>query len=682
MSYIHFHRLYGENIGTYAGKFALDLDSPGLNLLLGASGSGKSTMWRLLSMLLFAEIEGSNRQQARNDLFHPVRAKKAFGAVDLSVGGVRFTIARAKKHPEYGNGMLIRREGKDWTNYTDADAIERVRSLVGVTYHQFTTSIYLPQRTSHMMIRGSDTERWRFVTKLAGCAPLDAAADRVRSWNNSAEASAFYTATLEAMGDIESRLRAAGSTRVFRALRLYLQRKTTPLVRRRKEALRVLKQHEQADAVEKDRAELRARIGEKPESIWDYTPAQVKEVFDLLVDRLNNWQLRDAVLEELSLCPKARGIAAVREEFERCRRACVELNTLSRVQAEQLELIQAADEHESEGVCYVCGQTWPESERRKAILRIEATLADIELDLKRQRKQKDKLHDEGREAQRQRRLRYEIPDVKGSPRLLRRRLAVVRILLARVSRHHEKLSQYKNIMDRLRTLPEVERPDLPVDEALEIVKSTEDKLLVLRDRRNRLDELQHEQSWLATEKTRAQVSFEDASSQYRKAELHQVTEEAIRELKHRRVTAVTEALLTLASKHYPSTRAVHFEADLGPRKFGIKLRRKDRETGNEFLLPARLLSGGEEDEAAVAFTFAIQELASADVRSNLLVLDESGSHMDDRGLSLMIEKLTDLHAGKTVFVVSHRATAKEAPVWDRIFETSRKGGVSSIRQLR
>lgn len=681
MPKIEFHRLYGENIGTYADGFDLRLDLPGFNLMLGKSGAGKSTLWRLLSLLCFAEIEGSNKQRSKTDLFHPVRSKKdAFGAVDLSIDGTPYTFMHTRGHNEYGTGVHLFKEGRRHSKYTKNETIDRIQEVLRLTYQQFTTGIYLPQRSSHMMVAGTSAERWRFVTELSGCSNLDGCIIRLRELLKEHSAvQGRIEELLASKESLEERRADLGDLRTLKALQAYTERQISKAELAVEGWQGVLYSIDRADAVESDRRELQQKIGERPQDPFSWKPAHIRQAVEAITERLEEWEEYHEVSSELRGLGKTVDLEVLKTRFAEVKTRGEKLRDEIAVANKERSRLKSGHGE----VCHVCGQPWPSADRETALAELQEQVRAAQDELERLRAKGRDLKNQASRSKR----RIELEEGLAKPGtpigLLLRRLAVAELLLDRASTHHDSLRRYEQMIERLEAMPKVHRPDVPrktatrkVNKAKAKVDHWRGKMTDVRVRLSTLETVEREVAAIDRRLAKAQEKL-------RKIELLQISIEAVTELKHRKVGAVTEALAEVAASHYPSVReTVSFGVDLGPRKFDISINRAEARSGKDYSISTRQLSGGEKDKAAIAFMFAIREIAAADVNSNLLVLDEAAAHMDDSSWDLLLERLAESAKGKTVFVMSHRTAAQSAPVWDRVFEVKKSKDMSRIERVR
>jgi DNA repair exonuclease SbcCD ATPase subunit len=681
MPKLEFRRLYGENIGTYAGAFDLRLDLPGFNLILGNSGAGKSTLWRLLSLLCFSEIEGSNKQKSRTDLLHPIRSKlPSFAAVDVGVDGVAYTISHSRNHPEYGTGVHLLRDGQAHSKYHKGETIERIQEVLGITYQQFVTGIYLPQKSSHMMVSGTSADRWKFVTDLSGCADFDGAIGKLREVLKDHSAAIGAHGELEAsLASLQERRAAEGSKPDLLALAKYLRKKGSTLASKCGEMATAISQHVRADAIDSYREDLLKKIGTKPINAFDWSPDDVREVVSFLEEHLASWEEFRKTGKQLRKIGKTTPLEILRRTYDkltsRLKTLSVEVATASKTQSR----IEASGNE-----CHLCGRVWPKSERKAALMELETYLASAESEISELQKKVDSVRSEAALSKHKAQLRQDMPE---KPRIseasVRKRLAVARVLLDRTSSDHAAMERYNSFIKKLRDMPEVKRPKLKRDVAKKrLDKMTAAGRAVLESKfkvHSRLASIET----LDEEIERTKTRLEAVRMKLREIELLKISLEAVAELKQQRVGAVAEALAEVAARHYPAVReTISFGIDIGPRKFDILMNRAEANTGKSYAVSTRQLSGGEEDKAAIAFMFAIQEIAAADVNSNLLVLDEAAAHMDDSSWDLLLDRLAESAKGKAVFVMSHRTAALTAPVWDRVFQVRKTRDISVIERVR
>ena len=167
----------------------------------------------------------------------------------------------------------------------------------------------------------------------------------------------------------------------------------------------------------------------------------------------------------------------------------------------------------------------------------------------------------------------------------------------------------------------------------------------------------------------------------RRQSLLRASQLAVADLKRERVTTVAQALADTANRFVASS-SDRFVVELGKRKFDVKVCRQDEE-GKEYLLPIRLLSGGEDDQASAAFLLAVQSVASSAKRTNLLMMDEPCAHVNEDSWLSFLELISVLNDGrKTVFISTHVEAAKQSGAWDRVVKVTKRKGKSSLRILR
>ena len=686
---IAFHTLEVCNVGTYKGEHTLRLDNPGFNLILGRSGAGKSTLFRALSFLLYGVVEGSGAQRAKGDLIHAARRKGIRAAVTFSADGIEYVAEWRYKH-EGVTGRFLSKAGRPWSGYTEKDTLGRIRDVLQMTYAQFLTSVYLPQRGSSIIVSGSAAERWRYIATLSDTDSLDLLAERIK------ERLQGYTADqgkadawAEHKAELEAELEDLGDKRSLTALRKHHRRLVGVHMKRLHKVQRAISKHEAAEAVERERASLEASMvrPSKPEGLDVYIPETAKAERQRAKALLERKLKHSRALEALAkLDAPEKSADKLSEAQDRLSAKIAKVRADLHSAQEKLEGIES---QQASGVCHACDRPFDENHDAAGLAKQAAKA----------KKRINKLTAEGQALKMQSRelrsayqtaLAYEqwkarVDEIEP---VTEEEAAEAQDTLDATSQWAEvrnayraDYAAYKRTKAALDALPDVERPELGLDAAKNLAKHNKGKLEAARNAYAKVDSALDAIADLEDRIAKADEKIRQVKRRLRRAGVLEQMLEAVRDARQGRIEAVTELLTQLASKHYPDPAGATFTADMGARKFDILLHRKTSE-GKDYSLSTRQLSGGELDMATIAFMFAVQELATSRIQSNLLVLDEAAAHMDDDGWDLLLDRLRESAEGKSVFVVSHRKAAKEAQVWDHIIQVKKTKGDSTLAVRR
>lgn len=139
-----FKKVTLHNFGSWQ-HLEFDLSGQGLVLICGATGSGKSSIFRGIFWALFGETpEGHLADEV-------VRhgSKNTFVSVEFTVDGFSFKVSRYRRHEEFGNKVLIEKSGKLLTG--EDSKVAAVNALIlsvlgGVSSDLFKKTVFLVQR--------------------------------------------------------------------------------------------------------------------------------------------------------------------------------------------------------------------------------------------------------------------------------------------------------------------------------------------------------------------------------------------------------------------------------------------------------------------------------------------------------------------------------------------------------
>lgn len=686
---IEFHTLEVCNVGTYKGEHSLRLDNPGFNLILGKSGAGKSTLFRTLSFLLYGVVEGSGAQRAKGDLIHAARRSGIRAAVSFTADGIKYVAEWRYKH-EGVTGRFLTQGGLPWSGYTERDTLDRIQGVLQMTYTQFLTSVYLPQRGSSIIVSGSSADRWRYIATLSDTDSLDLLAERINerlqgyaSDQGKADAWAEHKAELQA--ELES---TGGDKRALVALKAHHRRTLALHEKRRSSMEAVVAAHKAAKAVERERAALESSMVRpaKPEGLDAYTRDSARAARSGAREVLDRKIKRAKALETLAkLEAPERESSKLSEAQDRLSAKLAKIRADLHYAKERLEGIEA---QQASGVCSACERPFENhdaeglAEQAKAAQRKINKLSEKGRKLKAQAQQLREMYQAALTYEQWKARVDDIEPVTEEQELEAQHVLEATEQWAETYRvYTTEFAAYKRTKAAIEALPDVQRPEVEEDAALYLIRYNAGKANSARNALSKIESALDSISDLEDRIAKADEKIREVQRRLRRAGVLEQMLEAVRDARQGRIEAVTKLLTQLASKHYPDANGATFTADLGSRKFDILLHRTTSE-GKAYSLSTRQLSGGELDMATIAFMFAVQELATSRIQSNLLVLDEAAAHMDDDGWDLLLDRLRVGSAGKAVFVVSHRRAANEAQVWDHIVHVKKIKGDSTLTVRR
>lgn len=150
-----------ENILTYNEVF-VDLEQVGLVSIIGENGSGKSTVWNLLDFLIYGKCAA---KFSKTDL--PKNPKKpSHLTLTLEKNSIEyvFCLKKTAKKWEYE----ISQNGVALDPHLLKDGQQRIEEVVGLSREEFFGSVFLSQRSTHVMIDGLPAERKKYISSFFG----------------------------------------------------------------------------------------------------------------------------------------------------------------------------------------------------------------------------------------------------------------------------------------------------------------------------------------------------------------------------------------------------------------------------------------------------------------------------------------------------------------------------------
>lgn len=674
---LRFTRLYGENVGTFR-KFDLPLDDQGFVLVSGQTGAGKSTLFSLIPFLLFGQTARDGK--SRTSFQHPNR-KGMLAAVEFEAHGHQWKVWQARDHKEQGTGLWISSDGGDKSPYTEADTRAKIKEVVGMEFEDFCTAIYLPQGSAHLMIDGSDADRWSYMAALSGCSVLEQAADRVKP---SADEVAKPKAQAEAWRSTLDRLREKRKALPDENELLVTLDSMAQEAESLAEAVDKIESKIAALSAKRDKAAKIEALEAEAESAPAEPPKTPPEALEARLDRLRAYQSRyTASMKALEAVEALSGA----EDFDHERKTeCIRL-----IAASEVEVSNAKSELEAlsgvGAVCGQCGQTVSvehiKSKRRslsKSIRDGEATLASLRAEVAALSKA-EKAH-----AERSRLMAKVDPEAKTDKAHL---VESVAERLREARKHQAEYDRGRSILARLEGLRAAVGDDTTATLAKRISRLTgqrDEAMQRMTDVTDRLAKVEAEvDGWRAYRADRkdAKARLSEAESSLEQNLLRLQVSAGLQELKRRRVETVAATLVEFAGQYLSGTGEDRLKVELGQRKFGIEVERSDKE-GKRYTLPAKRLSGGERDRLSAAFIFASQAVNRSRKRTNLLVLDEPMAHASENVWLEFLDRLLEQQAeagmeGQTTLVSTHMVIAQQSGLWIREWSVKKTGDVSSVK---
>lgn len=148
-----------DNFLSYE-HLVFDLNKPGLTLLVGNNGAGKSTVFDALVWCLFGfTLKGLTGDEVVN-----LKAKKdCCVSVTLEIETNVISVKRYRKHKEGKNGLFLYVNGEDITGWDIKSTQEKLESLLKLDKTLFTNSVVFAQGFSKFFASLTDKEQKELI---------------------------------------------------------------------------------------------------------------------------------------------------------------------------------------------------------------------------------------------------------------------------------------------------------------------------------------------------------------------------------------------------------------------------------------------------------------------------------------------------------------------------------------
>ncbi|RYO91757.1 hypothetical protein DL766_002397 [Monosporascus sp. MC13-8B] len=186
--------------GTLRLDFKLQFQ-PGINFIVGHNGAGKSTIIEAITWCQFGQcIRGG---LGVNDVVNDVVKKNCSVHLTFANG---YTISRYRKHKEFHNRVIIKRDGMIQTQFEGPNAKSTQASiddLLGVDFSTFVRIVVLGNESTASFLSSTPLEKRQLIETVLGLEVLDGGAEICKSMLNEVD---------KELGDIRSQVEAKTHT--------------------------------------------------------------------------------------------------------------------------------------------------------------------------------------------------------------------------------------------------------------------------------------------------------------------------------------------------------------------------------------------------------------------------------------------------------------------------------------
>lgn len=155
---VRFKKITLEGFGSYIEPFTYKLDSPGLNIITGDNGTGKSTIFNALSWCLYKKtLKGKNEIVPWEDI-QPRDFRGTLVSVSFTKGGNKYNIIRGFKYKDtyqgrkVGSGLFLVENSNIRDDLRDkADIQKEIEKILGLSYEVFLNSVLFGQNLTRVL---------------------------------------------------------------------------------------------------------------------------------------------------------------------------------------------------------------------------------------------------------------------------------------------------------------------------------------------------------------------------------------------------------------------------------------------------------------------------------------------------------------------------------------------------
>lgn len=182
----------------------------GLTFLVGENGSGKSTLVEAIVWCQFGRCLRSGL--SANDVVNDKAKQDCSVRMEFENG---YAITRFRKHKEYGNRVIVERDGKVLPEFEKADARttqSAIDELLCVNYNTFTRTVVLGNEGTTSFLSSTPVQRRDLILSVLGLEILDRCASTARRMlrelgNDMSELQSERDALTQTMEHVENHIR-------------------------------------------------------------------------------------------------------------------------------------------------------------------------------------------------------------------------------------------------------------------------------------------------------------------------------------------------------------------------------------------------------------------------------------------------------------------------------------------
>lgn len=164
---IRFKSIVVEGFRSIVDEQSFNLEQPGLNMVKGTNGKGKTTLFEALIWCLYgANLKGTVSGKVQS--WKEVRGDKYKGTgvnVRMTVGKDKYEIARFVKHKDHGDSLMVFKNGERTQELDKKDTQLFIDELLTMDFNTFMNSFMFGQRMTRL-VEASSVEKRKLFEEL------------------------------------------------------------------------------------------------------------------------------------------------------------------------------------------------------------------------------------------------------------------------------------------------------------------------------------------------------------------------------------------------------------------------------------------------------------------------------------------------------------------------------------
>ncbi len=157
--------------GTFAETVSVDFDGVDTFALVGATGSGKSTVIDAMCFALYGSVPRYDDRRAVGAVVHSL-ANEAKVGLDFELAGRRYSAVRVVRRDAKGKASTKEARLEDEDGAVLAGSAKEmdgaVRALIGLDFDQFTRAVVLPQGDFARFLHDKPADRQDLLVRILG----------------------------------------------------------------------------------------------------------------------------------------------------------------------------------------------------------------------------------------------------------------------------------------------------------------------------------------------------------------------------------------------------------------------------------------------------------------------------------------------------------------------------------